>query len=45
MHADVHLLDIVSTRMLGNFGFLASVFDIFKEEEISVDVVGARPAS
>lgn len=28
---DVHLLDVVSTRMLGNFGFLARVFDIFKQ--------------
>jgi aspartokinase len=41
----VHLLDIVSTRMLGNFGFLARVFDIFKQEEISVDVVATSEIS
>lgn len=42
---DVHLLDIVSTRMLGNFGFLARVFDIFKQEGISVDVVATSEIS
>jgi aspartate kinase len=42
---DVHLLDVVSTRMLGNFGFLAKVFDIFKQEEISVDVVATSEIS
>ena len=42
---DVHLLDVVSTRMLGNFGFLARVFDIFKQEEISVDVVATSEIS
>lgn len=45
LHADVHLLDIVSTRMLGNFGFLSKVFNIFKEEEISVDVVATSEIS
>ena len=42
---DVKLLDVVSTRMLGNFGFLARVFDIFKQEEISVDVVATSEIS
>jgi aspartate kinase len=42
---EVHLLDVVSTRMLGNFGFLARVFDIFKQEEISVDVVATSEIS
>lgn len=28
--------------MMGNYGFLARVFNVFKEEEISVDVVGAQ---
>ena len=31
--------------MLGNFGFLARVFDIFKQEEISVDVVATSEIS
>lgn len=35
----VTLLDIVSLRMLGQFGFLAKVFAIFEQLGISVDVV------
>lgn len=31
--------------MLGNFGFLGKVFSIFKEEEISVDVVATSEIS
>lgn len=42
---DVRLLDIESTRMLGNFGFLGRVFDIFKQEKISVDVVATSEIS
>ncbi|KAK6925612.1 Aspartate/glutamate/uridylate kinase [Dillenia turbinata] len=36
---NVTMLDIASTRMLGQFGFLAKVFSIFEELGISVDVV------
>ena len=36
---NVTMLDIVSTPMLGQFGFLARVFSIFEEIGISVDVV------
>ena len=36
---DVTLVDIVSTRMLGQFGFLAEVFDAFRAYRISIDVV------
>jgi len=39
LKSDVTLMDIVSTRMLGQFGFLAKIFNIFKQEKISVDVV------
>lgn len=42
---DVHLLDISSTRMLGSFGFLARVFDVFRQEQISVDVVATSEIS
>lgn len=42
---DVHLLDICSTRMLGSFGFLARVFDVFRQEQISVDVVATSEIS
>ena len=36
---NVTLVDIISTRMTGQFGFLAYVFDAFKRCRISVDVV------
>ena len=39
LKSDVTLMDIVSTRMLGQFGFLAKIFNIFKDQKISVDVV------
>ncbi|XP_022880591.1 aspartokinase 1, chloroplastic-like, partial [Olea europaea var. sylvestris] len=42
---NVTMLDIVSTRMLGQFGFLAKVFSIFEELEISVDVVATSEVS
>jgi hypothetical protein len=41
----VTLLDIVSSRMLGQFGFLATVFDIFRANQISVDVVATSEIS
>lgn len=42
---NVTMLDIVSTRMLGQFGFLARVFSIFEELGISVDVVATSEVS
>jgi aspartate kinase len=41
----ITLLDIVSLRMLGQFGFLAKVFSIFEELGISVDVVATSEVS
>lgn len=43
--ADVTLLDIVSTRMLGQSGFLAQVFAIMAQREVSVDVVATSEVS
>ncbi|KAK4410025.1 Aspartokinase, chloroplastic [Sesamum angolense] len=42
---NVTMLDIASTRMLGQFGFLAKVFSIFEDLEISVDVVATSEVS
>eukprot|EP00262_Sarcandra_glabra_P012630 TRINITY_DN328_c1_g2_i1.p1 TRINITY_DN328_c1_g2~~TRINITY_DN328_c1_g2_i1.p1 ORF type:complete len:576 (+),score=94.99 TRINITY_DN328_c1_g2_i1:350-2077(+) len=42
---NVTMLDIVSTRMLGQFGFLAKVFSIFEDLGISVDVVATSEVS
>ena len=41
----VTLVDIVSTRMLGQIGFLAKVFEIFNAEGLSVDVVATSEVS
>jgi len=41
----IAIVDIVSTRMLGQHGFLAKVFDVFEEEKISVDVVSTSEVS
>lgn len=41
----ITLLDIVSTRMLGQVGFMASIFDIFNSNGISVDVVATSEVS
>ncbi|CAL5225186.1 g7969 [Coccomyxa viridis] len=45
LKTDVTLMDIVSTRMLGQFGFLAQVFDVFRDNQISVDVVATSEIS
>ncbi|GAB4848631.1 Adenylate kinase 2, mitochondrial [Ancistrocladus abbreviatus] len=42
---NVTMLDIVNTRMLGQYGFLAKVFSIFEDLEISVDVVATSEVS
>lgn len=41
----VQLIDIVSTRMLGQYGFLAEVFSVFQECEVSVDVIASSEVS
>jgi len=41
----ITLLDIVSTRMLGQYGFLARVFAVLKTNKISVDVVATSEVS
>ena len=45
LKSGVTLMDIVSTRMLGQFGFLGKVFDVFRANEISVDVVATSEIS
>lgn len=42
---NVTMLDIVSTHMLGQFGFLAKVFSTFEDLGISVDVVATSEVS
>jgi len=42
---NVTLIDIVSTRMLGQYGFLAKVFESFAAHSISVDVVATSEVS
>ena len=42
---NVILIDLVSTRMLGQYGFLAKVFDIFARHCISIDVVATSEVS
>ncbi|KAL6638682.1 hypothetical protein ACP70R_023793 [Stipagrostis hirtigluma subsp. patula] len=45
LKSDVTMLDIVSTRMLGQYGFLAKVFSIFEDLGISVDCVATSEVS
>lgn len=45
LKSNITMLDIVSTRMLGQFGFLARVFSIFEELGISVDCVATSEVS
>jgi aspartate kinase len=42
---NVTLVDIVSTRMLGQYGFLAEVFSSFARHSISVDMVATSEVS
>ncbi|MFH1590726.1 MAG: aspartate kinase [archaeon] len=42
---DVTLIDIVSTRMLGQYGFLAKVFSLFEQHKVSVDMVATSEVS
>lgn len=41
----VTLVDIESTRMLGQHGFLAKVFEVFSRHEISIDVIATSEVS
>ena len=43
--SNIQLVDIVSTRMLGQYGFLASVFKVFDDCKLSVDVVASSEVS
>lgn len=45
LKSNITMLDIVSTRMLGQFGFLAKVFSTFEELGISVDCVATSEVS
>jgi aspartate kinase len=42
---NITLVDIVSTRMLGQYGFLAEVFSTFARHSISVDMVATSEVS
>lgn len=42
---NVDLVDIVSTWMLGQYGFLSRVFSIFEEHKISIDCVATSEIS
>lgn len=42
---NVTLVDISSTRMLGQWGFLAKVFEVFAKNKISIDVVATSEVS
>lgn len=45
LKSNITMLDIVSTRMLGQYGFLAKVFSTFDELDISVDCVATSEVS
>ncbi|KAM0950254.1 putative aspartate kinase [Dioscorea sansibarensis] len=45
LKSNITMLDIVSTRMLGQYGFLARVFSIFEDLGISVDSVATSEVS
>ena len=42
---NVTLLDVVSTRMLGQYGFLARVFAVMEKARISVDCIATSEVS
>ena len=41
----VTLVDVTSTRMLGQSGFLSSIFKVFEDDGVSVDVVATSEVS
>ncbi len=42
---DIILINIISNRMLGAYGFLSKVFEVFKNAETSVDLVSTSEVS
>lgn len=42
---EISLIDIVSTRMLGQIGFLSKVFQIFAENSVSIDMIATSEVS
>jgi len=42
---DITILDIVSTRMLGQYGFLARVFAVLNNHKLSVDMMATSDVS
>jgi len=42
---DITLINIISNRMLGAYGFLAKVFDVFNKNKTSVDLVSTSEVS
>jgi aspartate kinase len=42
---NITLVDVVSTRMLGQYGFLAEVFSVFARHNISIDMVATSEVS
>ncbi len=42
---NIILIDIISTRMVNQFGFLSKVFKIFEEFETSIDVIASSEIS
>lgn len=42
---NVQLVDIVSTRMLGAYGFLSQVFGAFEKSKLSIDVLASSEVS
>jgi aspartate kinase len=45
LKSNVTLVDLCSTRMLGQYGFLARVFGVFDRSQLSVDVVATSEVS
>ncbi len=42
---DITLVDVTSSRMIGQSGFLARIFNIFKEHKISIDMLASSEIS
>lgn len=42
---DIQVVDVVSTRMLGAYGFLSKVFEAFEKNRLSVDVLASSEVS
>ena len=42
---DIVLIDIVSNRMLGQYGFLSKIFSVFEALQLSVDLIATSEVS